>query len=194
MDSVKTFTKETIKEDYDNLSSNYEGMFLRAGFHDPQQCAILTNEIWETQGKKKEELTILDMGCGTGLVGKGLREFGFANITGLDASSGMIEEARKTKPGVYDDFIEMFLGFPDKYPENLKDKFDLVTASGILAENHLDCSVFDEMILSLKQGGIAIFATRTEYLTKYGYGDYMKKLADEGKWRYVKENTFSRYD
>jgi hypothetical protein len=35
MDSVKTFTKESIKEDYDNLSSNYEGMFLRAGFHDP---------------------------------------------------------------------------------------------------------------------------------------------------------------
>ena len=75
-----------------------------------------------------------------------------------------------------------------------KDRFDIVTASGILAENHLDCSVFDEMILSLKQGGIAVFATRTEYLTKYGYGDYMKKLADEGKWRYVKENTFSRYD
>jgi predicted TPR repeat methyltransferase len=52
-------------------------MFLRAGFYDPQQCAILTNEIWETLGKQKEELQILDMGCGTGLVGKGLREFGF---------------------------------------------------------------------------------------------------------------------
>jgi hypothetical protein len=50
MNSVRTFTKETIKEDYDNLSANYEGMFLRAGFHDPQQCAILTNEIWENLG------------------------------------------------------------------------------------------------------------------------------------------------
>jgi predicted TPR repeat methyltransferase len=90
------------------------------------------------------------MGCGTGLVGKGLKEFGFKNIIGLDASRGMIEEAEKSKPGVYDDFIEMFLGYPEKYPEDLKDRFEIVTASGILAENHLDCSVFDEMILSLK--------------------------------------------
>jgi len=38
------------------------------------------------------------------------------------------------------------------------------------------------MLLALKTGGVAVFATRTEYLTKYGYGDYMQKLTDEGKW------------
>jgi hypothetical protein len=43
-----------------------------------------------------------------------------------------------------------------------------------LADNHLDNSVFEEMLLSLRNGGLAIFATRTEYLEKYGYGPYMK--------------------
>ena len=106
----------------------------------------------------------------------------------------MIEEAKRSKPGVYDNFLEMFLGYPDTYPEKLRNRFDIVTASGILAENHLDCSVFEEMILSLKQGGIAIFATRTEYLTKYNYANYINKLVEEGKWKLVKENTFARYD
>ena len=69
-----------------------------------------------------------------------------------------------------------------------------MTASGILADNHLDCSVFEEMLLALKEGGIAVFATRTEYLTKYGYGEYMKKLTDDGKWKFLTNETFGRYD
>jgi hypothetical protein len=42
--------------------------------------------------------------------------------------------------------------------------YDVVTASGILAEGHLSSAVFDEMLLALKEGGYAIFATRTMYL------------------------------
>ena len=50
------------------------------------------------------------------------------------------------------------------------------------------------MLLSLRVGGIATFATRTEYLELYGYGAYMKKLEDEGKWKYVGKLVFPRYD
>ena len=69
-----------------------------------------------------------------------------------------------------------------------------MTASGILADNHLDNSVFEEMLLSLKTGGLAVFATRTEYLEKYAYGPYMKKLEDDGRWKLVKNIKFGRYD
>ena len=106
----------------------------------------------------------------------------------------MLDEANETKPGVHKELIELFLGSPSTYPDTLKDRFDFVTASGILADNHLDNSVFEEMLLTLKKGGVACFATRTEYLTKYGYGPYMKKLVDEGKWKMVDELTFARYD
>jgi hypothetical protein len=50
-----------------------------------------------------------------------------------------------------------------------KDRFQIITAAGILAEGHLDCKVFDEMLLALKQNGVAIFTTRTSYLTEYKY-------------------------
>lgn len=63
-----------------------------------------------------------------------------------------------------------------------------------MADNHLDNSVFEEMLLSLRNGGLAIFATRTEYLEKYGYGAYMKKLEETGKWKFVKNLVFGRYD
>lgn len=104
----------------------------------------------------------------------------------------MIEQAKKKE--VYTAFHELFLGSPDTFPNKFHHVFDVVTASGILAEGHLDCSVFDEMLLALKEGGYAIFATRTMYLTMYGYEEKMKQLEEQGKWRYIKELTFDRYD
>ena len=42
-------------------------------------------------GKKPSEVAILDMGCGTGLVGKFLAEKGFTNIHGIDLSKKMLK-------------------------------------------------------------------------------------------------------
>lgn len=140
----------------------------------------------------KEATTVLDLGCGTGLVGKFLGERGFLNNVGVDASSGMIKEAENKK--VYKELVELFLGAPKTFPERFHGKFDFTAASGILADNHLDCSVFEEMLLALKVGGIAVFTTRTQYLTEYSYGTYMDKLEHEGKWKQVQKDQFFKYD
>ena len=50
------------------------------------------------------------------------------------------------------------------------------------------------MLMALKTGGFAVFSTRTMYLTQYGYGDKIKALEEEGKWKLVKEIVFDRYD
>lgn len=107
------------------------------------------------------------MGCGTGLVGQYLAEQGVKNIVGVDASVKMLEKAREK--GAYKELDELFLGRPDTFPEKYHGVFDAITASGILAEGHCDSKVFDEMLLALKVGGIASFATRTMYLTSYKF-------------------------
>jgi len=63
------------------------------GFHDPKKCQELTSECYQLVGKEKADVEILDMGCGTGLVGQYLYEDGFRQIVGLDASAGMLKEA-----------------------------------------------------------------------------------------------------
>jgi predicted TPR repeat methyltransferase len=143
-------------------------------------------------GDAAEASAVLDMGCGTGLVGQYLKERGFKTIVGVDASAGMLEQARPK--GCYTELEELFLGRPDTYPAKLHNKFEIITASGILAEGHLDNKVFDEMLLSLKTGGYAIFATRTMYLTQYNYIDKITELENTGKWKKVDEWTFDRYD
>jgi len=169
----KKYEKETIVETYNELSENYERVYIRAGYHDPLRCADLTKEII---GEQVETASVFDMGCGTGLVGQYLKERGFKTIVGVDASIGMIEKAREKE--AYAELEELFLGQPETFPAKYHNRFDAVTAVGILAEGHLDNKVFDEMLLALKTGGYAIFATRTMYLTEYSYGERIKELEE----------------
>ena len=183
------FKQENISEHYDELSNHYEDIYLMVGYHDPLKCAELAKEVF---GDQAEEKQIFDMGCGTGLVGQYLKERGFKHIVGVDASKGMLEKAKEKAS--YSELKELFLGLPDTFPDEYRNRFDAITAAGILAEGHLDNKVFDEMILALKTGGYAIFATRTMYLEQYSYAQGIKKLEDEGKWKQVKEIKFWRYD
>ena len=183
------YKQDTIVEHYNELSDNYEQIYLTAGWTDPVKCAELADAVLI---ENKETAEILDMGCGTGLVGQYLKEMGFKNITGVDASVGMLEKARSKN--AYTDLDELFLGLPDTFPSKYHNKFDAITASGILAEGHLGNEVFDEMLLSLKVGGFACFSTRTMYLTKYNYIEKMTALTESGRWELVKEITFDRYD
>jgi predicted TPR repeat methyltransferase len=173
MEKHCNFSQDKIVEHYDELCSNYEEIYLRAGWHDPLKCAELAKHI---VGDKAADSTVLDMGCGTGLVGQYLKERGFINIVGIDASRGMLDKAHAKRS--YTELKELFLGKTETFPEELRNRFDVITASGILAEGHLDNNVFDEMLLALKTGGVTVFATRTMYLTKYDYITKMTELTE----------------
>jgi predicted TPR repeat methyltransferase len=67
---------------------------LTAGYPDPKKVQEYVSHIATNQIIPKHRAQILDFGCGTGLVGKYLKEDGgFENITGIDASSKMLEQA-----------------------------------------------------------------------------------------------------
>ena len=111
MEKHGAFSQDKIAEHYDELSSHYEEIYLRAGWHDPLKCAELAKQC---SGESAENSSVLDMGCGTGLVGQYLRERGFKTIVGVDASRGMLDKAQKK--GAYTDLEELFLGLPDTFP------------------------------------------------------------------------------
>ena len=102
--------------------------------------------------------------------------------------------SRAVEKDAYNELEELFLGQPDTFPAKHHDRYNIITASGILADNHLDTSVFEEMLKALKKGGFAIFTSRTEYLTSYRYLEYMNKLEEEGRWKFTKKETYIKYN
>jgi predicted TPR repeat methyltransferase len=186
------FSQETISNKYDELSRNYEDVYNSVGWPDPVQCAEQTIANGYTEASE-----VLDMGCGTGLVAQYLKEKSGVEtpkVIGIDASQGMIDKAEKK--GVYTEIRKLLLCDPEKYKEEQSDllnRFDFITASGLLAEGHATCKVFDEMLASLKVGGYAIFTSRIEYLESLNYQEGMDERVKDGQWELVSKTAYEKY-
>lgn len=79
------------KRHYDHIAINYEGIYLRLGYPDPKKVAQMVAKHTKAMGLNRDTVRILDLACGTGLVGLELAKLGFSNIVGIDISSGMLE-------------------------------------------------------------------------------------------------------
>ena len=77
MELYNKFEKGKLEEQYDNLAENYEACYQRAGYEDPEKCAKLLDKICLREEMSREQVEILDLGCGTGLVGQCLNNFGY---------------------------------------------------------------------------------------------------------------------
>ena len=101
------FDKQDLENYYDSVALNYDGVYLTAGYPDPQKVAEFAARIANMRGMDIPNLKVLDFGCGTGLVGQNLHENGFRKISGIDASQGMLNQAKGK--GVYEHLEKVLL-------------------------------------------------------------------------------------
>ena len=173
-------TKEEQKTHYNTLAYNYEGLYGRMGWPDPAKVAEYCEKF-----VKNKDAKILDMGCGTGLVGKHLKAAGYTNIHGVDTSPVMLEEARKKD--CYSELEELELGKADTFPLHLKNKFDVVVCAGLINNNHFDYMLLEEMTMCLKKDALAIFAARFSYLGEYWYNTVLREMEGEKRWKLLEK-------
>merc|ERR1719450_743821 len=50
--------------------------------------------------------------------------------------------------------------------------------------------LFEEMLLSLKKGGYAVFAARFSYMGRYWYDQILQEMEESGRWSLVASDTF----
>lgn len=112
MEKHTTFKKELAEAHFDEIADNYEGVYMRAGYPDPEKCADFV-KMYAKKMQKKEDLKIIDFACGTGLIGKYLNAHGFKNIHGIDISRNMLDIAHKK--GCYTALDKLELGQKDFY-------------------------------------------------------------------------------
>ena len=72
MERCNKYKQNDVKRHFDFIAKNYEGLYNRAGWPDPEQVAEMVKQF--TKGKVNEEFRVADFGCGTGLIGKHLAE------------------------------------------------------------------------------------------------------------------------
>ena len=111
---------------------------------DAEACRQFVSLITDRQAR------ILDAGCGTGLVGRRLKQAGYTNIHGNDYSVKMLDQARAT--GAYQSLEQHDLTLPVKAHQ----LFDAAIAVGVFAFSVPSAEHLVNITRSLKVGGIAI--------------------------------------
>ncbi|KAJ4928651.1 hypothetical protein JOQ06_004278 [Pogonophryne albipinna] len=106
----------------------------------------------------REEVQVLDVACGSGLVAKLMAELGFRHFVGVDCSKGMLDQAAKT--GLYQDLRLALLGSDPLSAQT--GVFDVVILVGGLGAGFAPVSVVRELCHAAKPGGFVCMAGGTE--------------------------------
>jgi predicted TPR repeat methyltransferase len=122
--------------------------------------------------------SVLDVGCGTGLVGRALREGGFAGqIQGLDISQASLEIAGRS--GAYDSVERADLQQPLPL-EN--DGVDAVVCVGVMTYLPDVEAVWREFARVVRPGGLVVTTQREDLWHPRHCQIVVDRLQDEGAW------------
>lgn len=95
-------------------------------------------------------MKVLDLGCGTGLLGHVLKEkYGFDNIVGLDVSEEMLARAREK--GVYKRLVCSYVT-NERVDDIENAEYDAVVAAGVFNPEQIKASAFEEILRWIKPG------------------------------------------
>ena len=134
------------QELFDNWASTYDHDLVNdLGYvADAEACRLLISLVPDRQAR------ILDAGCGTGLVGRRLKQAGYTNIDGNDYSVKMLAKARATD--AYQSLVQHDLTMPVE-PDQL---YDAAIAVGVFAFSVPSAEHLVNITRSLKVGGVAV--------------------------------------
>ncbi|XP_028408876.1 methyltransferase-like protein 27 [Dendronephthya gigantea] len=140
------------------------------------------------------DVTILDLGCGTGLVGEQLHKNGYKNIDGLDCCQEILKEAKAKS--IYKSLQEGYMASDECKDLGVgADLYDAAICVGVFTLGHVKGKGFDDLVHVVKPGGLACFNVNEKVANnpEYKYDEKMSQLVKEGKWKLLSKYYEPQY-
>lgn len=172
----------SLGERYDTWAATYDSDHSEWGWRGPDLVATATVRNVRASGRAA---TILDAGCGTGMVGVALRSAGWKGaLIGLDLSQGMLDEASKS--GAYDQLIKCSL-----YDVPLIDGVAVATVSaGVFTLGHVGGEAFAELCRITGSGGVVTVTQRLDFADRFA--PHIDALSATGDWTEIERSERER--
>ncbi|KAM0430170.1 hypothetical protein ACHAPT_006178 [Fusarium lateritium] len=165
---------------YENWAESYNDDISKEAYTAPE---IASDYVFKYVGSQNiASASILDAGCGTGLVGQHLAKHGATRINGIDLSPGMLQVARRT--GIYHSLKVADLSHRLDLPGQ---SFDVAVCVGTMTQGHVGPGSFDELVRVVKQGGFIVATVRESVWQKNGYEDKVKALDNAGRVKLISD-------
>jgi predicted TPR repeat methyltransferase len=173
---LKPMPKNFVAELFDNYADSFDKHLIDTlKYEAPNKLLGLLNL------SINNKFEILDIGCGTGLMGKLLKPYAF-RIVGVDLSKEMLVRAELT--GAYDKLVAEEIS---EFLNQCNDKFDLVISSDVFIYIGELSNIFISLSRLIKAGGLFCFSVEksdsSEFVLsprtlRYSHAkEYIQKLA-----------------
>ena len=172
-------------EHYDAWAASYEQDLLgEYGYRAHRIAAGALAELLPDSSAR-----IIDVGCGTGLVGLELAEGGYDRLEGVDISERMLAEAAKT--GVYRRLIKQDA---EKEPATEQDSYDAVISVGSFGIGHLGPEAIPRLIALARPGAPVVIFMNAEPYVDQDYDRHVRALERDGAWTVLRVEDHNYMD
>ena len=165
---------------YDTWAEIYD-QDLTPHYDTPSRAAQQVSQYWDDK-----TVTILDVGCGTGLMGQALANLGYINIEGLDVSRGMLEVARQKQ--CYSRLFEFNLIQDNLLNDPDVEKYSAIISAGCITFGHAPAHILARIFAWLKPGGIFHITVRQDFMDQ---DIYFKTLLNGLRWQLVNQESWT---
>ncbi|KAJ8033494.1 Methyltransferase-like protein 27 [Holothuria leucospilota] len=192
---------DSINLSYDEVGVSFHNLSTAAAqgvlYSAPKKVIAILNEYCSNK-----DVSILECGAGTGLIGEKLYESGYKNTIGVDFSRKSLDVAEEK--GVYKKLV-----CAEIVPEGMPfrdDEFDILICTGCIAPGHISPRCFPEWTRIVKPGGYVLLLLRKCYVEHQkgleafyskSLGDSfqaeIRKLEISKKWEVVMRQIFPGY-
>ena len=176
---VKRLTAMTADDNsheiYEDWATGYESSMVgEYGYIAPRIAVdLFVSLVTDTNAE------ILDLGCGTGLVGVELAERGYRRVDGLDISENMLAEAGSK--GVYRHLIQADM----TKPLHLARSYEAAIGVGCFGNGHVGPDHLEGLIGTVAAGGAVVFYMNGIPYEQDNYSSYFNALERRGIWNVV---------
>ena len=133
-------------------------------------------QIFQRYVKDKSKY-IIDVGCGTGLVGLQLKKLGYKNFDGVDLSREMIDIT------IDRGYESLFLGNLNETLPIESDQYEAALCVGVFTHGHVGPSRLEELTRIVKPGGILCFTVNEDVYESYGFDEAIMSQELAGVWK-----------
>lgn len=165
-------------EHFDVRSSEWSKLYQRAVFKD--RLSLFLKAVENTG---LESVSVLDYGCGTGIISAAIADRGHV-VKGVDASIGMIENARTLSEGVLPEKLSFSVINPDDLQLGVA-LYDVIVCSSVLEYVDDDVALLDKFATALKPGGRLVFTVPHDRSVLASIEDFIKNVSKRGQQRDV---------
>lgn len=182
-------TREKVRfHDYDRIyeiPGLYEYMFYdRYRCNSPAVVCSLLKERLDECAEEDEDLCVLDLGAGNGMVGEQLVEIGAGAVVGIDIIEAAEEALDRDRPDLYDDYhIADMTRLPDDVRRALRDRnFNCMTSVAALGFDDIPPLAFANGYNLVSTPGWLAFNIKEDFMCaadSTGFCQLIERMVDD---------------